>query len=740
MRRGKAILLVTIVGVLATTPTGASAAGWLPAVNASPVLSNASQFGGSLQDVAVDAQGDATAVWIQLPGSGGPEILEAATRFAGGGWSAPVQLSQAGEQALSPKVVVSPDGDAAVVWFGYDGSKEVVRAATRPAGGAWTAAVALSDLNEYAAEPDIAIDPQGNATAVWTTGPQFEYGFVQTATHPAGGSWSQPVALSDESEAAALPHIASDSQGNLTAIWDSGGEEGIIQSKTRPAGGEWSSAAVNVSSEDGLSSYPQIAIDGQGDVVAVWQQKDIHAGSGFHYFIQTARRSAGSWSTPLTISREDGLAMNPGLAADPDGNATVIWVWAPLATGTATGLQTRSGTVGGSWGAIVYVATRPGGLEPSEGSIQLLADQQGNITAIWEGWSAPNDIVRSARLTAGGTWSSPVTLSTGESFFPAMAVDPLGTVTAVWSGRQGTTQAVRSRVFDQIPPELNDLAVPATAVVGQPVAMSVDPFDVWSPVATAWDFGDGGHGSGASVSHCFSTPGERTVTVTGTDGAANATTATQTISIEPDPGLAGDVNPCAEPDPPQLTGTDPPSPALSGTPRILGAAEVGSTVRVYASSNCSGSPVATGSAAELGSPGIFVQVAEGVTAVFSATATDPSANTSDCSGPISYLRLNAPTNPGGGGENGRPTEEGKGPNDPSTQCIVPRLTGKTLAQAKAGLKTAACRLGTVRRPRPRKGRRLPPLVVKSSTPAAGAQPASGKVNLTLGPKPRKAHR
>ncbi len=110
------MLLMLVIGMLAAMAGNASAAGWLPEVNASPVLPNASKFSGSLQDVAVDAQGDATAVWTQFEGT--EEILEAATRPAGGGWSAPVQLSQAGEQPLSPKVVVSPDGDAAVVWFG----------------------------------------------------------------------------------------------------------------------------------------------------------------------------------------------------------------------------------------------------------------------------------------------------------------------------------------------------------------------------------------------------------------------------------------------------------------------------------------------------------------------------------------------------------------------------------------------------------------------------------------------
>ena len=111
----------------------------------------------------------------------------------------------------------------------------------------------------------------------------------------------------------------------------------------------------------------------------------------------------------------------------------------------------------------------------------------------------------------------------------------------------------------------------------------------------------------------------------------------------------GDVVP---PSAPQLTSTDPASPSLSGTPRILGVAESGSTVKVYAGPDCAGTPVATASAAELGSPGIPVDVAEGVTAAFSATAADAAGNTSPCSAPISYTRTKAPTDPGGG--NGGP--------------------------------------------------------------------------------------
>jgi PASTA domain len=180
----------------------------------------------------------------------------------------------------------------------------------------------------------------------------------------------------------------------------------------------------------------------------------------------------------------------------------------------------------------------------------------------------------------------------------------------------------------------------------------------------------------------------------------------------------GDVVP---PSAPQLTSTNPASPNPSGTPRIRGTAESGSTLRVYAGQNCAGAPVATSSAAELGSPGIRVEVGEGVTAAFSATATDAAGNTSACSTSISYTRP----------RHGDP---------PAPGCIVPKLVGKKLKVAKKKIRAAGCKVGTVQKPSQPKGKGRRALVVKSSSPAAGKRSASGNVDITLGPKPRKAHR
>jgi Tol biopolymer transport system component len=101
---------------------------------------------------------------------------------------------------------------------------------------------------------------------------------------------------------------------------------------------------------------------------------------------------------------------------------------------------------------------------------------------------------------------------------------------------------------------------------------------------------------------------------------------------------------------PKLTSTNPLSPASSTTPKILGEAEAGSTVKIYTTSNCSGEPVAHGSAAQLTSPGIGVTVAAGAMAKFWATA-EAEGFVSLCSSAISYTQQSS-SGGGGGNESG----------------------------------------------------------------------------------------
>lgn len=84
------------------------------------------------------------------------------------------------------------------------------------------------------------------------------------------------------------------------------------------------------------------------------------------------------------------------------------------------------------------------------------------------------------------------------------------------------------------------------------------------------------------------------------------------------------------PVPPALSASLPASPGRDTSPQLLGGTEPGSVVRIYTDPDCH-ELTAAGSAQELPSPGITVDVALNSTTNFYATATDAAGNVSGCS-------------------------------------------------------------------------------------------------------------
>lgn len=99
------------------------------------------------------------------------------------------------------------------------------------------------------------------------------------------------------------------------------------------------------------------------------------------------------------------------------------------------------------------------------------------------------------------------------------------------------------------------------------------------------------------------------------------------------PGTTGDTT---APPTPILTSVTPMSPANNNMPIVVGSAEADSTVKLYTDSGCT-ALISTGTAAQLGNPGITVNVTDDSTTQFYATAADMFGNTSPCSLPISYV-------------------------------------------------------------------------------------------------------
>ncbi|HVD40120.1 MAG TPA: hypothetical protein VNC16_03840 [Solirubrobacterales bacterium] len=141
------------------------------------------------------------------------------------------------------------------------------------------------------------------------------------------------------------------------------------------------------------------------------------------------------------------------------------------------------------------------------------------------------------------------------------------------------------------------------------------------------------------------------------------------------------------PPPPALEKTNPTSPNPSTTPAIVGQAAAGSLVKVYKTADCSGEPVAQGTATQLSSPGltVTVPVAPGSTTSYRATAESEGV-VSVCSSAITYKQEDPPPPPteegsgGGGGGSGGETPTGGGTGGTGT-----KPGGKTPGGGKNGI-------------------------------------------------------
>src|SRR4051794_1482078 len=175
---------------------------------------------------------------------------------------------------------------------------------------------------------------------------------------------------------------------------------------------------------------------------------------------------------------------------------------------------------------------------------------------------------------------------------------------------------------------------------------------------------------------------------------------------------------------PTLTASSPASPANDNQPKLVGSAQAGATVALYATSSCTGTPAATGTAVALASPGLTVSVADNSTTTFHATAT-VGGETSDCSpAGLTYVEDSTPP--------ATPTINSTSPASPSDEQH-PKVLGGAEAGSTVRLYTDAACGGTVAATGPAATFASPGLTVSvakasSTTFFATATDAAGNVS------------
>jgi hypothetical protein len=200
-----------------------------------------------------------------------------------------INISDAGQDGFEPDVAVDPSGNVISVWTRSDGSFFRIQYSTRTATGAWTPAQTISDPNQSASNPDVAIDNSGNALVAWSRSDGTNIR-IQAAFRPSGGSFAAPVTISDPGFDATKPAIDFDSSGKALITWQRfDGAVLRVQATTRGAGAGGTylnETTISPGGQDGFNPQADAGPNVDTNGVVVWTRSD-----GTNLRVQSSRRA-----------------------------------------------------------------------------------------------------------------------------------------------------------------------------------------------------------------------------------------------------------------------------------------------------------------------------------------------------------------------------------------------------------------------------------------------------------------
>jgi hypothetical protein len=169
--------------------------------------------------VAFDATGNALVVWTQIDST--PYNIWANRYSASTGlWGVAAPIETNAGFDFVPRVAIDATGNALAVWTQFDGTNYSIWANRYSAStGLWGVATRIENLAGDAEAPQIAIDTTGNALVVWR---QFNNtrGSIWANRYSANtGFWGTATRIETNAGEAADADVAIDAMGNALVVW-----------------------------------------------------------------------------------------------------------------------------------------------------------------------------------------------------------------------------------------------------------------------------------------------------------------------------------------------------------------------------------------------------------------------------------------------------------------------------------------------------------------------------------------
>ena len=194
----------------------ATNSGWRP-----PQLIASNSGPAAWTNIAFDDDGNAMALWGQSDGTGHDHIYSC--RYAAGtGWGSSVVVDSNTLDSIEPALTLGTNGSFLAIWVQLNGTGSDIYSSRHDAASGWETP-RMAGAGGNARSPHIAADGAGNVFVAWQQyDPNDIYSgdanvYVNRFTDESG--WRRQKQLKNTLGGAGVPEISVDSNGHATAVW-----------------------------------------------------------------------------------------------------------------------------------------------------------------------------------------------------------------------------------------------------------------------------------------------------------------------------------------------------------------------------------------------------------------------------------------------------------------------------------------------------------------------------------------
>jgi hypothetical protein len=405
--------------------------------------------------IGVDSAGNAIAVWQEFDGVRSNVVASRYTRLEV--WGAPEPVEAAEENAVEVQLAVDPEGNAFAVWRQMGAGRDSIWANRYTVGEDWgtpTSIEAEAGLaGDISTTPRVAVDSNGNAIALWYQTDRLSSGFnVWSNRYTVGEGWAMAESIETEPPSFRQPNIdlGFDAGGNAIAVWTRAGQNQDDAWANRYTPGEgWGSAELIETNDMGGLRDLVVAVTSDGDAHALWSQFDDNGVRS----LWTNVYSSGAWGDTADVFDDEDVnaAETPQITAGPNGELHAVWSQSDgNLTNIWANMYTPTPPVG--WGTPELIELPPDDPQDDGNARlpQLSVDSEGNVFAVWDQFGNSRFNIWSNRFTPAQGWlaAEMIEMEPGSAILPQVAVAPGRRAHAVWQQDQDGTKVIRANRFE----------------------------------------------------------------------------------------------------------------------------------------------------------------------------------------------------------------------------------------------------------------------------------------------------